>query len=130
VVSNFQKPLALATRLLLAFLFLPEGIGKISGFAGIVTYISSAGLPRPELGAVIATLVLALAPGALTPNVAPDFRIWLGAPQLPFNRKMEIWQWLTDYGRHWSSSVSASGADRFGRVTNPGLTDLPQREWG
>ena len=129
-MSNLQNPLALAARLLMALLFLPEGIGKISGFARIVTYISSAEQPLPELGAVIATLVLAPASGALTLYVAPDFRIWLSAPQLPLNQKMEVWQWLTDYGRHWSSSVSASGADRFGRVTNPGLTDLPQREWG
>jgi putative oxidoreductase len=57
VLSNYQSLLALAARLLMALLFLPEGIGKIDGFAGIVTYISAAGLPLPELGAVIAIVL-------------------------------------------------------------------------
>ncbi len=44
-------------RLLLALLFLPAGIGKITGFAGTVGYITSAGLPMPTVGAVIALTV-------------------------------------------------------------------------
>jgi putative oxidoreductase len=38
-------------------LFLPAGIGKIAGFEGTVGYIASAGLPLPELGAVLAIAV-------------------------------------------------------------------------
>lgn len=52
-----QNPLALTGRLLLAALFLPAGIGKLTGFAGTVGYISSAGLPMPELAAVLALTV-------------------------------------------------------------------------
>ena len=52
-----QNPLALAGRLLFALLFLPAGIGKVTGFAGTVGYIASAGLPAPQLGAVVALLV-------------------------------------------------------------------------
>src|SRR5690606_2381017 len=50
-------PLALAGRLLMALLFLPAGIGKVTGFAGTVGYISSVGLPMPQLGAVVALVV-------------------------------------------------------------------------
>jgi putative oxidoreductase len=49
--------LALAGRLLLASLFLPAGIGKLTGFAGTIAYISSAGLPMPALAAAAALIV-------------------------------------------------------------------------
>lgn len=55
--ASLQNPLSLAGRLLLAALFLPAGIGKISGFAGTVGYISSAGLPLPTVAAAVAILV-------------------------------------------------------------------------
>ncbi|MBX9610399.1 MAG: DoxX family protein [Burkholderiales bacterium] len=52
-----QKPLTLVGRILLAALFLPAGLSKISGFAGTVGYIGSKGLPMAEVAAVIAILV-------------------------------------------------------------------------
>lgn len=55
--NTIQNSLSLAGRLLLALLFLPAGIGKITGFAGTVAYIASAGLPLPAVGAVIALAV-------------------------------------------------------------------------
>ena len=55
--DKLKNPLALAGRVLLAALFLPAGIGKIAGFDGTVGYIASAGLPLPELGAVLAIVV-------------------------------------------------------------------------
>src|SRR5664279_4484721 len=55
--NTLQNPLALAGRLLLALLFLPAGIGKITGFAGTVGYISSVGLPMPQVAAVLALTV-------------------------------------------------------------------------
>ena len=55
--NTLQNPLALAGRLLLALLFLPAGIGKLTGFAGTVGYISSVGLPMPQLAAVLALTV-------------------------------------------------------------------------
>ena len=57
MLNALQNPLALVGRLLLALLFLPAGIGKITGFAGTVGYIGSVGLPLPALGAVIAIVV-------------------------------------------------------------------------
>ncbi|MBR7794390.1 DoxX family protein [Undibacterium sp. FT147W] len=52
-----KNPLALVGRLLLASLFLPAGIVKLTGFAGTVAYISSAGLPMPALAAAAALIV-------------------------------------------------------------------------
>ena len=41
-------------RILLAWLFVPAGWGKIAGFAGTVGYIASKGVPLPEVCAAIA----------------------------------------------------------------------------
>jgi putative oxidoreductase len=54
VNKSLQNPLSLASRLLLALLFIPAGIGKLTGFAGTVGYITSAGLPAPSLAAAFA----------------------------------------------------------------------------
>jgi putative oxidoreductase len=57
-MSNLQNPLALIGRLLLAYLFIPAGVGKLgAGFAGTVGYIASKGLPMPEVLAALAILV-------------------------------------------------------------------------
>lgn len=55
--NKLQNPLALVGRLLLSVLFLPAGIGKITGFTGTVGYITSVGLPMPTLAAIIALIV-------------------------------------------------------------------------
>jgi len=55
--TGLQNGLSLLGRLMLAFLFLPAGVGKVLGFAGTVGYITSKGLPMPEVTAVIALLV-------------------------------------------------------------------------
>lgn len=57
MLNTLQHPLALAGRLLLAWLFLPAGIGKIAGFAGTVGYITSVGMPLPTVAAAIAVVV-------------------------------------------------------------------------
>lgn len=63
--NTLQTPLSLVGRLLLALLFLPAGIGKITGFAGTVGYIASAGLPLPTVGALVAIAVEVLGGAAL-----------------------------------------------------------------
>jgi len=55
--NSTQDTLALIGRILIAYLFIPAGFGKLMGFAGTVGYIASAGLPLPEVGAVIAIIV-------------------------------------------------------------------------
>lgn len=57
MIAKLENPLYLAGRILLVLLFLPAGIGKITGFAGTVGYISSVGLPMPELAAAAALTV-------------------------------------------------------------------------
>ena len=49
-----QNPLALIGRALLALLFIPAGLSKLTGFAGTVGYIASKGVPMPELAAAAA----------------------------------------------------------------------------
>ena len=55
--NTIQNSLNLAARLLMVALFLPAGIGKLTGFAGTVGYISSVGLPLPTLAAATAVIV-------------------------------------------------------------------------
>ncbi|HVZ46863.1 MAG TPA: DoxX family protein [Ramlibacter sp.] len=49
-----QNWLALAGRLLIAYMFIPAGWGKLVGFAGTAGYIASKGVPLPEVCAAIA----------------------------------------------------------------------------
>ena len=55
--TSLQDTLALVGRILIAYLFIPAGIGKLMGFAGTVGYITSVGLPLPQVGAAIAVIV-------------------------------------------------------------------------
>ena len=55
--TSTQDVVALVGRILVAYLFIPAGFGKLMGFAGTVGYITSAGLPLPQVGAAIAILV-------------------------------------------------------------------------
>lgn len=55
--KSIQDSLTLIGRLLFAALFLPAGIGKLTGFSGTVGYISSVGLPLPTIGAALALTV-------------------------------------------------------------------------
>jgi len=52
--SGSQDLMALVARALLAALFIPAGWGKIAGFAGVVGYINSKGIPMAEVCAAIA----------------------------------------------------------------------------
>ncbi|MFC0349348.1 DoxX family protein [Undibacterium danionis] len=55
--TQLQNPLSLVARLLLAVLFLPAGIAKLTGFEGTVGYITSVGLPAPTLAAAAALIL-------------------------------------------------------------------------
>jgi len=52
--SGAHDVMALIGRLLIAYMFVPAGWGKIAGFAGTVGYIASKGVPLPEVCAAIA----------------------------------------------------------------------------
>jgi putative oxidoreductase len=47
----------LVGRILMAFIFLFAGYGKVTGFEGTVGYIASKGLPLPQIAAVGAIIV-------------------------------------------------------------------------
>jgi putative oxidoreductase len=49
--------ITLVGRALLSWLFIPAGFGKLMGFAGVVGYISSKGVPMPEVCAAIAIAI-------------------------------------------------------------------------
>jgi putative oxidoreductase len=55
--NSVQDSLALVGRVLLAWLFVPAGWGKIFGFAGVAGYIASRGVPLPEVCAAIAIAI-------------------------------------------------------------------------
>lgn len=55
--NSTQDVIALVGRILIAYLFIPAGFGKLMGFAGTVGYITSAGLPLPQVAAAIAIVV-------------------------------------------------------------------------
>lgn len=52
-------------RILIAYLYIPAGISKVTGFQNTVGYITSKGLPMPEVGAVIAIVVEIVVAAAL-----------------------------------------------------------------
>ncbi|ROZ75840.1 DoxX family protein [Ramlibacter sp. WS9] len=52
--NSVQDTLALVGRVLVAWLFIPAGWGKIAGFSGVAGYIASKGVPLPEVCAAIA----------------------------------------------------------------------------
>jgi putative oxidoreductase len=60
-----NNALNLIGRILLAALFLPAGLSKLSGFEGTVGYIASVGLPLPAVGAAAALAVEILGSAAL-----------------------------------------------------------------
>ena len=62
--STMQNPLALVGRILLGVFFVMSGFTKITGFAGTVDYIASAGLPLPQVVAVL-TILLELGGGLM-----------------------------------------------------------------
>jgi putative oxidoreductase len=55
--TQLQSIYSLVGRLMLAAVFLPAGLSKITGFAGTVGYISSVGMPLPTVAAGGAALV-------------------------------------------------------------------------
>ena len=89
--TSMQDVLALVGRIMVAYLFIPAGIGKLMGFAGTVGYITSAGLPLPEVAAVIAIIVelgfgIALLLGFKTRIVAIVLAVFTVAAALSFHK--------------------------------------------
>ena len=56
-MNTYQSMLNLVGRLLIVALFLPAGLGKITGFEGTLGYFASLGIPAPVF-ALVATIVI------------------------------------------------------------------------
>lgn len=54
--TSVHDTMALIGRVLIGYLFIPSGLGKIAGFAGLVGYIASKGVPLPEVCAALAIM--------------------------------------------------------------------------
>jgi len=54
MTDNLGDAFALIGRILIAYMFVPSGYGKLMGFAGTAGYIASKGVPLPEVCAAIA----------------------------------------------------------------------------
>ncbi|CAM3669333.1 DoxX family protein [Polynucleobacter arcticus] len=59
-MNGYQSVLNLVGRLLIATLFLPAGLAKLSGFEGTLAYFASIGIPAPVF-ALVATIVIEIA---------------------------------------------------------------------
>ena len=56
-MNTYQSALNLIGRFLIVALFLPAGLGKISGFEGTLGYFASLGIPAPVF-ALVVTIVI------------------------------------------------------------------------
>lgn len=55
--TSINNLLLLIGRIFIAWLFIPAGIGKLTGFAGQVGYAQSVGMPLPEVGVAIGLFI-------------------------------------------------------------------------
>ncbi|HAJ12645.1 MAG: DoxX family protein [Hydrogenophaga sp.] len=131
-MTALQSPLALLGRILLAFLFVPAGFGKIAGFSGSVGYATAMGLPLPTLGVAAAlvielvgglmllvgfgTRIAALALALFTVVAAIFFHAYWALPadqammqQLMFNKNMGITGGLLAFAAFGAGSWSVDG---------------------
>lgn len=57
MMESLKNPLSLLGRVLMSWLFIPAGFGKIAGFAGTVGYATSVGMPLPQVAIAVALVV-------------------------------------------------------------------------
>ena len=57
MLNQLKNPLDLLGRVLIALLFLPAGVQKITGFAGNVGYAAASGMPMPEVGVAFGMVI-------------------------------------------------------------------------
>ena len=133
--------LALLGRLLMAYLFVPSGFGKLMGFSGVVGYIASKGVPMPEVCAAIAVVAelglgLALLVGwkarwaaigmaVFVVVITPIFHNYWAVPEaqvymqkLNFTKNLAIVGGLLAFAAFGAGrfSIDAKTAERGGRV--------------
>ena len=109
----------LVGRLLIAFIFVYSGFGKVTGFDGTVGYIASKGLPLPQLAAIAAIIVelgggLLLIAGWKTRWAASAMLIFTGMAALLFHN---FWAVPADQAQnqmiHFMKNISIMGGLLF-----------------
>jgi putative oxidoreductase len=113
--NSAQDLQTLIGRILIATLFIPAGFSKLMGFSGTVGYITSAGLPLPEIAAVIAIIVelglgIALLIGFKTRWVALIMAIFTVATALFFHK---FWADATQNIQFFKNMAIAGGLLSF-----------------
>jgi putative oxidoreductase len=126
--------LALLGRLLIAYLFVPSGWGKLVGFTGTVGYIASKGVPLPEVCAAIAVVAelglgllllfgwkarwAALGMAVFTAVITPIFHNYWAAPEtqammqhLNFTKNLAIIGGLLAFATFGAGRFSVDGRD-------------------
>ena len=111
--AGLDSTLLLVARLLLAYVFLPAGIGKITGFEGTVGYIASQGLPVPQLLAIAAIVAevgggLALIVGFQTRLAGWGLAIFTVAAAVLFHH-------------YWDIDAAQAAAQKLNFVKNLGI---------
>lgn len=133
-----QDTLALLGRVLIAWLFIPSGWGKLVGFAGVTGYIASKGVPLPQVCAAIAVAVelglgllllvgwqarwAALGMAIFTAVITPIFHSFWAVPQaqvymqkLNFDKNLAIVGGLLAFAAFGAGRLSLDGR----RATSP-----------
>jgi putative oxidoreductase len=122
-----NNALNLIGRILLAALFLPAGLSKLSGFEGTVGYITSVGLPLPAVAAAAAIVVeilgsVALVVGFQTRIIAAVFAVftavasvffhayWAAAPEQAFVQQLLFFKNIGVIGGLLVLAASGAGA--------------------
>jgi putative oxidoreductase len=139
--NTASDALALLGRLLMAYLFVPSGFGKLMGFAGTAGYIASKGVPLPEVCAAIAVFAelalglallfgwkarwAALGMAIFVAVITPIFHNYWAAPEaqlmmqkLNFTKNVAIIGGLLAFAAFGAGrfSVDARSSERTGRV--------------
>lgn len=125
-----RDPLLLASRLLLAMLFVFMGWGKLTGFSGTVAYMAATGAPLPYLSSIIAIVVelglgLLVALGALTSPIAIVLALYtmitafIGHHYWTFSGMERYDMWI-----HFYKNFSIAGGFLSLAITGPGRFSL------
>ena len=135
MLNALKNPLDLAGRVLIALLFLPAGVQKISGFAGTVSYAAGAGMPMPQVAVAIGLVIeivgglaillgwhtrwAALILGFFTLVASFFFHNFWGVPaeaagvqQLLFWKNIAVVGGLLAYAAHGAGAWSVDGGKR------------------
>jgi putative oxidoreductase len=133
-METLQRFGPLAGRILIAFIFLFAGFGKVTGFEGTVGYIASKGMPLPELAAIAAIIVelggsLMLILGWNARVAAAALLVFTGMTALIFHN---FWAVPADQAQnqmiHFMKNISMMGGMLFVVIHGSGPISVDNKE--